>query len=183
MKKNHFRTMGLVGCAAVMIAAVSVRADDLATASDKLAEISAMVVDAKFKLAEAANSGDVTAAAEAAKQGKGADSLMAQAMKAFSDMERALLAGDLDAAESAFKDLQKVRKQVVAIGGGKPAPKGKPGKPGKVVKGKPEKDDKSPNPNDVPWLSEELRDLLQELFDTEKDAGGSGLDGPDATEV
>jgi hypothetical protein len=104
MKLKKFYKLALVG-AVVASMVRPVNAVDMRTGSGMLAEIASIVVQAKLNLAIAANSGDVEALAEASKRSDGVDSAMAEAMNAFSAMERAIAGGDDDAAASAFENV------------------------------------------------------------------------------
>lgn len=171
-KKYQFGKMSLVGLTAVMMTAVCAQAADLAMASEELAEIASMVVDAKFKLAQAANGGDVASAAQAAKSAQAADASWSEAMEAFAAMDRALSGGDRDAADAAYGDLQAAGEKVAAIVDSVGGSEGEgAGGEGQVAE---QAGDRVINPNDVPWRTAGQRKVADDSYETGAQSTGGG---------
>lgn len=153
-------------CLIGIFCATTASAVDQAAAAGDLASISAISVQAKANLAEAALGGDVDAIAEAGKRSDAVDNAAAQAAAAYATLESELASGNEDAAQSAFDDLKAALEnamdalQGVIPDGGIPGPKnskrnsaGGPGRPYDP-----------PNMYDVPWNSQAMRDFYQSHF-------------------
>jgi hypothetical protein len=177
-----FNKVAVVAFAAVLAACVSVQAADVAGGLEKLSEISAKVTEAKAKLAEAANKGDVMGAAEAARRAQAADTAMAEAMAAFSAFERALAAGNNDAAAAALENLRAAGQKVVGALSGPVPEEGAGDEEPKKEEPKEEKDDSWDPPNTGENLTdtEGLRSLFDDLFKDFWNATG-GIGDSDAT--
>jgi len=185
MKKHLFiKKAGLI--AALVAVTALAQAADMAVASGILADVSVMDVQAKAGLADAANSGDVAAIAEASKRADAVDAAMADAQAAYAALERAVAGDDADAAASASDDLEAARQRASdALGGA--IPDATPKSAQEVWKesqtntgGGPGRAYDPPNIYDVPWQTQGMRSLYTSLFGsfwTTSSRGGSLDDG------
>ena len=170
MRTHRFNKVCLVAVMAAMVVLPKAHAANLAKASGMLADVAAIVVQAKQNLAIAANSGNVTAIGEAAKRADASDAAMAEAMEAFAALERADAGENDDAADSAFEDIQTaLQKATEALSGAIPEEtaqsKHKKWKDSqKNTGGGPGRPYDPPNIYDVPWHSQNLRSFYNHLF-------------------
>jgi hypothetical protein len=176
MQKQMIKKMGWVACAALLAACIQVRAD-MAAASGMLAEIAAAATQANAAWAAAANSGD-TDALEAAQAVVGAvQAASEEALKAYAALEAS--GGSNDAAMEAIEDALSSAKG--ALGEEKQGDAGEADPAGEG-----DDEDKLPNPYDVPWQSDGLRELYEELFNIVQSAsaqGGAEFPDRDATNI
>jgi hypothetical protein len=170
MRKHRFENFGLVAALAALIVIPSAEAANIAAASGMLADIGAIVVQAKQNLAIAAGTGNVDAIAEASTRADATDKAMAEAMDAFAALERADIGGDDDAAESAMEDVASaLRNATEALSGAIPEPTttseraawkesqtNTGGGPGGAYD--------PPNIYNVPWHSQNLQAFYQSAF-------------------
>ncbi len=186
MKKHlSIRKTGLVVALAVMATLIQVHAADMAAASGVLAEVSVMAVQAKAGLADAANSGDVKAIADAVSRADAVDSAVADARDAYAAMERAAAGGDEDAAAAAADSLEAARQKASdALKGIVPEAVQKTAK--EVWKdstsntgGGPGNAYDPPNIYDVPWQTQGMRSLYTSLFGNFWSASGQTSPGND----
>lgn len=168
-------------CLIGMCYATTASAVDQAAAAADLADISAISVQAKASLAEAALSGDVDAIAEAEKRSDAIDGAAAQATAAYATLESELASGNEDAAQSAADDLkaavenardaiQGIISQDMANAGDKAknSKKNSVGGPGRPYD--------PPNMYDIPWNSAGMRAFYQSNFGNFWQAGVSPTD-------
>jgi hypothetical protein len=191
MRKHRFVKFGFVAVLASVIALSQAKAANIAGASGMLADIAAIVVQAKQNLAIAASSGNVDEIADASTRADAADAAMAEGMESFAALERADAGGDEDAAQSAFEDIGKaLQKATEALSGAIPQ---------EVVKSDREKWKESqtntgggprgaydpPNIYNNPWETQNLQAFYQSIFNTvwssSSFGAGSGVSDRDAT--
>jgi len=166
MKKRQYNKIGLIACVATLFMATQVLAN-LAAATGMLADIAVAATQANATLAAAANSGDLDAVAEAQELVAKVQSSMEEALEAYAALE----GGD----DAATGKLATARQNALAAVGGVPeaTPKGN-------------QEYSLPNIHDVPWQSDGLRSLYQELFNIAMSAsaqGGAGNVDHDATGI
>lgn len=177
MKAIQFKHVAVAGLLVLSLANQSF-AVNAAEAAGVLADLEALVVQAKATLANAALGGDVDAIAEANKRSGAIDGAVGAGRDALAAMEQAIAAGDADAAEAAEDALAAALGQARdALSGVLPetaaaSPKKKP----KKVKSDEDEEDEEGSPNiyDVPWKSQGIRAYYEELFGTWEDASGFG---------
>lgn len=168
MIKRQYGKLGLIAFLVVVAASVQVRAADMAWASGALADIYVAATEASRDLADATAKGtDAMQAVQA--RIKSIDEAITAALAAYADMEAA---GSGEAPE-AVKALENARQK--ALGG--------VDRPASTTN---EEGFRLPNIYDVPWESDGLRKLYDELYQIEQSAsskGGSDFVEQDATEI
>jgi len=161
MKKHQYGKTGLIACVVALFATMQVLAQDLAAASGMLADIAVAATQANAALADAANSGppvDLAAVEKAQAVVAKVEEAMTAALKAYAELTARN--------NAAMDDLVAARNAALAAVGGKAADSKPPA-------GK--KDDYTiPNIKDIPWQSDGLRSLYQELSNIIIDEGGLG---------
>lgn len=178
MKKNHYSKISLIACVALLFAAMSAKAVDMAAATGLLADIAVAATQANSILATAADSGDLDAVAKANEVVEAVKQAMEEAMEAY----KALQAGD----DAALKKLEAAKQKAINALGGKPGGAAEESASESSPKEEGEGEYSFPNIYDIPWKSEGLRSLYQELFDIGMNAssqGGSDFAESDATET
>lgn len=163
MKKQPYGKTGLIACVLALFATMQVHAVDLAAASGFLADIAVAATQANAAMADAANSGDTDAIKAAKAVVADVEKTMEAALAAYAEVE----AGN----NAAMKDLVAARKAALDAVGGTPADSTPPGKEGYTI----------PNIEDIPWKSEVLRNLYQEMSEIIQDEGGHGYPERDVT--
>lgn len=167
MKKHQYRKTGLIACVVALFATMQVHAVDLAAASGFLADIAVAVAQASTDWAEAANSEplDTDAVEEKLAVLEKVKEAMTAGLAAYAEVE----AGN----NAAMKDLVAARNEALGAVDGTAADSTPPGKEGHTI----------PNIKDIPWQSDGLRSLYQELSEIITDEGGHGYPERDATET
>lgn len=174
--KGSFLRQGLV----IFLVSIGMGAQsyavDAATEAGKLVEIYTTAVKSQANCAFASLSGGVSASMEANKQAEAVDNLIAVANNAYMEFERALASGDQAAAASASNQLSAALQQAKQAQQGittmpKPSPVNQARK---NTGGGPGKAGDMPNPYDVPWKSDHIRQLYQSLFGNFLEASSFG---------
>ena len=186
-KSKILKSSFLAGLFSVAVA--SVAAADIASASAILAEIEAQAVEAKAAMAAAALNGDLDQFADAKKKSDAIDAACTKARKSFAALEQYVQSGDQKAAAGAEDEMKEALSQVAeAMTGVIPEElaemaqqQGEQEKPA-AAKGPALN---PPNPRDVPWKSEGVRQFYEEVFSDNFDSstfgGGSNFGDSDAT--
>ncbi|MCK5675701.1 MAG: hypothetical protein KAH99_01650 [Verrucomicrobia bacterium] len=159
MKKHQYRKIGLIACVVALFATAQAFAVDLAAASGLLADIAVASTQANAALADAANSGppvDLAAVEKAQAVVADVEKSMQAALEAYTELE----AGN----NAAMKDLVAARNAALDATEGTPSDSTPPGKEGYSI----------PNIEDIPWQSDGLRKLYQEMSEIIRDEGGHG---------